>query len=54
MPKAAYLGQRTEASMILFASFLPYLPYNISLMYPWVMHRSGSSVALWGNEYVLA
>lgn len=50
MPRAAYLGQKTEARVFLSASFLHYLSYNISLMYPQVMHRSGSSIALWGNE----
>lgn len=50
MPRAAHLGQKTEARVFLSASFLPYLSYNISLMYPQVMHRSGSNIALWGNE----
>jgi len=54
MPEAAYVGQKTEASVFLSASFLPYLSYNISLMYPRVTHRSSSIITLWGNEYVLA
>jgi len=50
MPKAAYLGQKTEASMFVSGSFFPYLSYNISLMYPQVMHRSGSIITLCGNK----
>lgn len=50
MPKAAYLDERTEASVVLSASFLLYLPYNVSLIYACLMHRSRSNVALWGND----
>lgn len=47
MPKGAYLGQKTEASVFSSTSFLPYLSYNISLMYPQVMRRSDSIITWW-------